>query len=134
MESEHYVGKVTQKAVLEHNDRILLCQGIGDTRWDLPGGRLHKDCQPMENLEREIEEELSIKIRNATPFHVCRSFHHQSSTYRVYIAYKGKVDSEAFTLDNEELSSAQWFSKEELASLDLYEDAREVLDVFYSRF
>lgn len=134
MESEHYVGKVTQKVVIEHAGNILLCQGVGDKRWDLPGGRLHKDCHPKENLLREVEEELGLQLESAHPFHVCRSFHYQTETYRVYIAYKGKVSSSDFSIDQEELDLAEWFPIEKAMCLHLFEDAREVLEVYTQNF
>ena len=130
MESEHYIGKVTQKVVIEHDGQILLCQGVGDSRWDLPGGRLHKDCQPKENLLREVEEELGIKLEKIQPIHVCRSFHYQTETYRVYIAYMSRVSSREFTADKEEIAVAQWFPLEEVLSLDIFEDGRESLEVY----
>jgi ADP-ribose pyrophosphatase YjhB (NUDIX family) len=46
MGSEHFVGKVAQKALIEKDGKILFVQyPVGDAAeglWDLPGGRLNQ--------------------------------------------------------------------------------------------
>jgi hypothetical protein len=46
MESEHYMGEVAQKAILEKGGKVLLVLAPGESDYDLPGGRLHKDERP----------------------------------------------------------------------------------------
>ncbi|MDP3980730.1 MAG: NUDIX domain-containing protein [Chlamydiota bacterium] len=56
-ELQHFIGKVSQKAIIINNDQILVCRGIGDSLWEFPGGRLHNEGTPQENLIREVKED-----------------------------------------------------------------------------
>ena len=130
-ETKHFVGKIAQKAVIEKDGRILVCLGIGDSVWEFPGGRLHVDESPGEGLRREIFEELNISVVVRGPIHVCRSLHTKSGAWRVLIAYHCSVEGEGIIkMDPEEVEEMQWVLPEELKTLPMFADCREVADVF----
>src|SRR3989344_817787 len=85
--SKHFVGKVAQKAIIEKNGKVLVCRGVGDKVWELPGGRVHENEEPTEGLIREIKEELNIEVKIARPLHVCRSLHVKTNKWRIFIGY-----------------------------------------------
>src|SRR3989304_5044415 len=62
----HFIGAVTQKALIEHEGKILLVQYPAETRpawkWDLPGGRIHRGESALEGLKREVREEIGAEI------------------------------------------------------------------------
>jgi len=74
-QTPHFVGKITQKAIIEHDGKILVCRGIGDKIWEFPGGRLNEGEAPVEGIAREIKEELGLEIKNIRPLCVEPSFH-----------------------------------------------------------
>src|SRR5216683_1380273 len=97
--SQHFLGNVTQKAIIEKDGHILVCRGIGDKVWEFPGGRLHMGEAPVEGIAREIREELGIEIKNIRPFRVEPSFHFKSNMHQVFIAYTCTCDDATIHVD-----------------------------------
>jgi 8-oxo-dGTP pyrophosphatase MutT (NUDIX family) len=53
------------KCVLVDGDRVLLVRhSYGKPHWDLPGGTVKRDEQPVDTARREIAEELGLEIAN----------------------------------------------------------------------
>ncbi len=130
-ESLHFVGKVAQKGLIECDGKILVCLGIGDTVWEFPGGRLHMGEDPQAGFTREIKEELNIDVAVVRPIHVCRSLHLKSNTWRILIFYLCKfTDNTDITVDRNEVTDMKWVTREELTTLPMFDDCREVADVY----
>jgi 8-oxo-dGTP diphosphatase len=128
--TQHFVGNVAQKAVIQKDNRVLVCRGIGDKVWEFPGGRLHTGEVPSEGLAREIQEELSLKVSVGRPIHVCRSFHGQTKQWQVFVGYECVIENGELVMDTSELEEIKWISREELAHLPMFEDCRELADIF----
>ena len=65
MESEKKTVRVAAAAIL-HGGKVLACQrGYGDLkgRWELPGGKIEPHETGMEAVQREIREELCMRVR-----------------------------------------------------------------------
>ena len=124
--TEHFVGNVTQKAIIEHEGKMLVCRGIGDKVWEFPGGRLHAGEAPVDGIAREIREELGIEIKNIKPFRVEPSFHYKSNMHQVFIAYTCTCDSVDIKVDAKEVEEMKWLDKEELESLPMFDDCEAV--------
>lgn len=129
-ESRHFIGKVSQKIILQCDNKILICRGINDTLWEFPGGRLHVEQTPQENLIREIQEELGITIQSPKPLHIGMSLHLKSNTWRVLIMYHGVVSKFVLTPNPEEVEEARWITLDELRTFPLFDDCREAGGVF----
>lgn len=125
---ERFLGNIAQKAIIEHDGKILVCRGIGDKVWEFPGGRLHAGEAPVDGLVREIKEELGIVITNVKPFLVVPSFHYKSNVHQVYIAYTCTYDGSPLVIDRVEVEEFKWLSKEELKILPMFEDGKEVVE------
>ncbi len=39
MEPEHFVGRVSVRALIENDAKVFVCRGVGDTVWQLPDCR-----------------------------------------------------------------------------------------------
>lgn len=134
MESQHFVGNVAQKAIIEKDGKILVCRGIGDEIWEFPGGRLHAGETPREGISREIKEELGVEIAVGAPVDVIRSFHGQTKQWQVFTAYMCTLGECAdIIMDKGELEELRWVSREELKELPMFDDCREVANVFLAR-
>ncbi len=120
----HFVGKVAQKALIEHEGNILVCKGVGDDVWEFPGGRLHAGESPHEGLAREIREELNLSIRIERPVHTCLSWHAKSGVHNFFVAYLCTVEGAAEIVSNDEVVEKKWVTKEELKDLPMFDDCR----------
>lgn len=117
----HFSGNVCQKAIIEHEGKILVCKGVGDDVWEFPGGRLHQDEQPQEGLVREIKEELQLEISVGRPVSISTSRHSKSGIVSLFIMYHCSVVGMAHVVPNDEVVEMRWISREELAALPMYE-------------
>lgn len=129
--NQHFVGNVAQKAIIEKDGKVLVCRGVGDSVWEFPGGRLHTNEKPREGLMREIREELGIVVEVGRPVDILRSFHGQTKEWQVFIAYRCRMTGDAqISMDKSELEELKWVTVEELKGLPMFDDCREVADVF----
>src|ERR1044072_3145371 len=60
---QHFVGKVSQRAIIEHEGKFLFTRDHGAKPWGAPGGRLHKEKTPTKGFESEVKEDVGIDIR-----------------------------------------------------------------------
>lgn len=131
MESQHFVGNVAQKAIIEKDGTILVCRGIGDTVWQFPGGRLHAGESPHDGLIREVKEEFGIDITVIAPVAVIRSYHGKSASWQVFVAYRCTIPEDAaVVMDPAESEESQWVAPAQLKTLPMFDDCREVADIY----
>ncbi len=133
MESEHFVGKVAQKALIEREEKILLSLGKGDKNYDLPGGRLHKGEDPKAGLSRELAEELHIHVEVLQPLCIESYIKPQTGEAHLYIAYKVRLLSEPaeIMIDTDEISEVRWVGKEEFESLPMWDQDKRALRTYF---
>lgn len=52
------------RVLIEHEGRVLVVRGwLGNDKWSLPGGGLHKGEPHLEGAIREVREELGILLK-----------------------------------------------------------------------
>ncbi len=133
MESEHFVGKVAHKALIEKGGKILLAKGTGDELWDLPGGRIHRGEKPDQALKREIKEEVGLDISVEGPFFVDLIATTKTNEERYFVAFRTRlinVDQE-FTLDPSEAAEVLWITRGEVDTVPVYEVCRDALRAYF---
>jgi 8-oxo-dGTP pyrophosphatase MutT (NUDIX family) len=130
MSGQHYSGEVAQKAVICDGGKVLVCRNVGDTLWDLPGGRLHEGESPQQGLMREAREELSIDISVGRPFCVCRSLHAQSGKQTIFIGYECSIVSGNIQADGAEMGEFAWVTYDALKTLPMFDNCREIADEY----
>ncbi len=134
-ESKNFVGRVAQKAIIEKEGKVLLMRNRGRQKWELPGGRLQVGETPAEGLAREIKEEFGVPIIVKEPlttgtFVLART--QEPHFFVVYICELTEPEKE-FTLDPQEVEEARWVSRDEMAPLDIWEQFREALEVYFGK-
>jgi 8-oxo-dGTP diphosphatase len=125
---QHFIGNVSQKAIIERDGKIFVARGIGDAVWEFPGGRLHAAESPVEGIAREIKEELGLTIAGIKPFRVEPSFHFKSNMPQVFIAYTCTAQRGDLTIDASEVEEWKWVTKEELKDLPMFDDCKLVVE------
>lgn len=108
--------------IVEHNGKYLLLDRVNPPYgFASPAGHMDEGEKPQDAAAREVREETGIELENLDFLHeeevswnYCKSVdvpHH-------WYVYKAKVPSENF-VQNEESKSMAWYTKEEIAKLNL---------------
>lgn len=120
MEAEKLNMEITQKAVVFRDDGKFLAVRRGKTApsnalaWDLPGGVLEDDEDPVQGIAREIKEETGLEVSEPIPFDVCGRKHPLGS--RIAIAYRCKAISTEVVISWEH-DEFKWVTAEEFLKL-----------------
>lgn len=133
MSEEHIQTKVTQKALIIVEDKVLMVLEDGD--WELPGGRINKGEKDLfEALKREIKEELSVEIDPQEIF-TAYIFTKPTGEESLAIVYKCNLLSsiESIKPQDGEIDEWQLLSKEELReSKNIYPNSSEAINKYLS--
>lgn len=134
MESKHFVGKVSLRAIVVKDGKILIDRDVNDADiWELPGGRLDAGESIEDGLKREFFEELGIHIvvgslRYSEQFHQTRD-----GTLSLLLTYEASlVDRDAvFTLDPNEVAEVKWIDKSEIGHQKIYQNCLNALNAYW---
>ena len=103
------------RAVLRQRDRFLLVVHHGfwgkRERWGLPGGRIEHGEDYRETAERELDEELSIRVGALA--HV-GDYPYNGALHRVFGA---EFDGVIVEFDTSEIERIHWHTLDEVAKL-----------------
>lgn len=107
-------------ALIENNNKVLLARrSTGDInvlgKWEFPGGKVEKDENEFDAIEREIKEEfeLTIKAREFVVNNICE----YPTKVVDLILYRCDYVSGNFNLHDH--SDYKWVDKDELLDYDL---------------
>jgi len=131
---ELFVGYVGQKVLLEKNEKLLMCQGVGKgDPWDFPGGRLHKDEELEAGLLREVHEELGIKIKRGELFGVYAHHNSRGGAPKLLVVYRGDfIDNPSnIVCAKDEIYAVQWVGKEDVEKIETHPIWRDVLRKYF---
>ena len=114
--------------ILVREKLVLACQRPSSARyplkWEFPGGKVEPGETPREALDRELREELAIRVVQANPFHLREWTYPDSAVgkedgaFRVHYftvsAFEGDPTNHAF-------AEIRWVTIAQLSSLDILE-------------
>ena len=132
MSEKHFVGEVAQKAIIEHEGKILFVKNIGNTKWDFPGGRLHTDETSAEGLAREIMEEVGLEVEIGLPVYVEAVHGEHLKHPRCFIFFEVMLKSANPTIkmQADEIEEISWVVKNDVSSVDTWEPCKSALEKF----
>ncbi len=123
--------------ILFRDGLILACQRKASAnyglKWEFPGGKLEPGESPREALDRELQEELAIRVKTARPFHRQEWTYPESAagsndgTFRVHYFLVDAFDGEPI---NRAFADFRWVTVAELSTLDILEGNRDAIAVF----
>lgn len=133
--STHFVGKVTQKAIVYTDGKILLNRDVGDEHYDLPGGRIDMGEEPAHGLVREMREELGVEVEVGDPIHVCQTLWGSEKSPHFFIVYEATLLSalDEVIADGVEVEEVRWVTPEELESIAIYSECVFAVKKFLER-
>lgn len=86
-------------------------------RWDIVGGRINSGTPLLENLKREIKEEVGLDLLGEPRLIAAQDILRNPERHVVRLTYTGNTKGEV-TLDTAENDKYEWYGKEELLKLD----------------
>ncbi|MDQ5955552.1 MAG: 8-oxo-dGTP diphosphatase [Patescibacteria group bacterium] len=131
-DSLNFVGRVAQKAIIEHGGKILLLRNHGRQTWELPGGRLHAGEEPRAGLARELKEELSVDVSVGAPIDIGTFVLKKTNEPHFVVVYAATLtdDHAELVMPPDEVEEIRWVGKEEIEVLDIWDDYRNALQRF----
>lgn len=118
------------KALITNQNKFLVVEETIDGRKivDLPGGKVEYTEQPLETLNRELQEELGVSVTNAQPVGVWTFFNCQTKDQIVCSTFSCQLVEDLNQIDltnnpapNEEIEAYHLVTKDEF--LNNYPDA-----------
>ncbi len=100
-------------------------------RWDIVGGRIEPGIPLIENLKREVMEEIGLEIIGEPKLLTAQDILRIEGRHVVRLTYTGEALGEV-SID-EENEDFKWLSIEEMADLDLDIYFKEFLEKFGSK-
>ena len=106
-------------AIIFHQGKVLAAQRSETMdlpgKWEFPGGKIEEGENPEDCLVREIQEELSVRIKILESL-APSEFSYSSGKIIRLIPFLAKLESFVFNLlEHEQIA---WLGKEELFSVD----------------
>lgn len=99
--------------------------------WDIPGGRIEPVTPLIDNLRREILEEIKLELKEEPKLVFAQDILRIPGRHVVRLTYTGNIDGEP-TLDHEH-NEFKWLALDELKSLedlDIYlKEALEAMSI-----
>ena len=118
--------------------KILLVHHSGFNRWVQPGGHIDDDEVPEETAVREVYEETGIRVKLLDqrfpreddfirPLGIQKN-RGKNGDIHIDITYVAVPLSLDEIEDDDEVDKFNWFSREELDDLDVFEDIKITMD------
>jgi len=113
----------------EKNEVLLLRRNENGRRktWAMPGGKTDGGETFREALEREVGEELGVKIESAEPF-VAKPDIFEGRLFET-VCFKVKIKGEPNIMEKNKIDKLEWFSLDNLPEVD-YPPSRDALEVY----
>lgn len=130
----HFVGKISQKAILIKDGKVLLVRDPSDAAiWELPGGRLHARENPQQGILRELREEIGVEASIIRVVHVEQFQHVKTGQDMFLVAYEATFSSgqEIRPLDGE-VGEWRWVTKDQLFEQEIYDNCLRALKTYFS--
>jgi len=96
--------------ILSPDNELLLVRRVSDGGWELPGGRLEPDEDPIPGLCREIREETSVEVAVEEPIHTV-AWRNEDNRERFAVYYFCSTNDRDVRLSSEH-TTAEWVTSE----------------------
>lgn len=130
MITNHLSVNISQKALIVIDNKLLLVRE--DEGWELPGGRVDQgETDLTAALKRELQEELSLEIKNEQLF-FATIFKKKNGEDVLVLVYQCDTEQNLDTLKINDPDVFEWklFSNDELKSLTIYPNSIEAINKY----
>lgn len=120
------------RIIVEFEGQILVVKGwLGDNRWVLPGGGLHKNEQPENGATRELLEETGVKIAESKLKKISEGTSKKGITKYHYQLYYVRLNEKPATKKQKfEIIDIDWISIEDISSSNSSNELTSLLEIW----
>ena len=115
--------------ILRKEGKILACQRKKGSRyelkWEFPGGKLEPGETPLQCLQRELHEELSITVDTVQGIEFESAYYEDGGMFDVAYCHISKFSGDP---KNNVFETIRWVHPEELKKLDILEGNRAFIE------
>ena len=115
--------------ILRKNGKILACQRKKGSRyelkWEFPGGKLETGETPLQCIQRELREELSITVDKVQKMEFQSAFYEDGGKFEVAYCHISEFGGDP---KNNVFESIRWVDPAELRQLDILEGNRSFVE------
>ena len=102
-------------------------------KWELPGGGVENDEEPIEAVHREILEEIGVTCHVVSHRPVVKLVKHKFENV-LLLSYPITIDNQTIVLQDEEVLDYQWIEPEKVADLDFLPFLNEIVEEVYQAY
>jgi 8-oxo-dGTP diphosphatase len=132
MEIPECFYRVSVKALVlnETGDKFLICEEETGV-WDLPGGGLDWGMTPQEDLPREINEEMGLKVTKMAdlPSYFVTEKKVNKEEWKACVVYEAEFESLDF-VPSDECVGIRFVDKDDLESMDVFICVKKLAEMF----
>lgn len=135
MTPQHFLGKISLRAVIVQDEKVLLTRDIGDPDiWEIPGGRLYEGETIEEGLKREIREELGVEIRIGRLAYTEQFRQQRDGSLHLLLAYEAFLEdpTRPLTLAPDEVAEIRWIDKTQIDEQNIYPNCLNALRMYWN--
>ncbi len=114
--------------ILRNNGKILVCQrkagGRYALKWEFPGGKIEPGETVLQCLDRELQEEISVRIKKIGKMEVQTSSYDDGGLIEVAYCHISEFEG---TPENRVFEQIRWVEPSELPDLDILEGNRSIV-------
>jgi len=127
--NEAQILQIAVAIIINSQNRMLIVQKQSSTYYQLPGGKIDGNEQPVEALCRELKEELDLTLSqeqiNLLGIHEAKAVNEVGKTVRGYVFSVDIAESEESLNPHAELKEVYWLSEDEVPDYKLANLLRE---------
>lgn len=127
MNEQNYYRISVKGIVIDDNGRILLSRE-DNGKWEMLGGGLDHDEDPIDCLKREITEETGLTVTDisVSPKYFVTCKRENADTYIANIIYEIKLQDLDFT-PSDECQELRFFTPDEMKQVELFPNVQQLL-------
>jgi 8-oxo-dGTP diphosphatase len=134
--NEQCYYRVSVKGIVINDEGKILLSREDNGKWEMLGGGLDHDEDPIECLRREILEETGLRVTYVSPspkyFVTAPRLGSATTTYMANVIYEIQLESLEF-IASDECQELRFFSIEEMAQVELVPNVQKLLEILQNQ-